>query len=92
MLAFSTARAGGNPFNALAFAVDGDRLSFRAYRTTGWEPARDLGPMALNDVLQRWHDDQSHAKLPFPIYDYVAGNGYENLSRWIDGAAAAAGR
>jgi hypothetical protein len=39
--------AGFNPFNSVAFAVDGDQIRFKEYMTTGWQFARDVGSMPL---------------------------------------------
>jgi hypothetical protein len=85
--------SGGNPFDSLAFWVDGDRIRFKEYMKTGWEAARDVGSMPLDDVAYELEDRTNHtlANL-FPIYDWKADNGRDNLGEWIESAAAAAGR
>jgi hypothetical protein len=45
-----TSDAGTDPFDALAFAIDGDRVNFKEYMQSGWELARDVQSMPLNEV------------------------------------------
>jgi hypothetical protein len=83
---------GANPFRALAFTVDEDRLRFKEYRTSGWESARDVGDMALNDVAYKLGSKTNHTLATlFPIYDWQADDGYNNLGKWIETAARQAG-
>lgn len=84
---------GGNPFDALAFRIDQDRVRFREYLTTGWGDAQDVGSMPLQDVaydLGRM-DHHTFACL-FPIFEWDTDDGYKNLGRWIEEAAGLAGR
>ena len=84
--------AGGDPFAALAFTVDGDRLRFKEYKTSGWQTASDVQSTPLSDVAYDLGGRDNHTfSTMFPIYDYVSGDGYKNLSSWIDTAASAAG-
>lgn len=85
--------AGANPFDALAFAISDDRLSFKEYTTSGWEGARDVPSMPLSDVSYNLGGRTNHTfSTCFPIYDWSADEGYSNLGNWIEIAARSAGR
>jgi hypothetical protein len=87
------AAVGFNPFDCLAFAVDGDQIRFKEYMTTGWQFARDVGSMPLRDAAYDLGGRRNHtlANL-FPVYEWDSGNGYKNLGEWIESAATQAGR
>jgi hypothetical protein len=87
------AAAGPNPFDALAFTVDGDRIALREYMTTGWQPARDVGSMKRSDVTYNLGNLTNHTLSSlFPIYDWDGDDGFNNLGGWIESAAKQAGR
>lgn len=88
-----TTAAGSNPFDNLAFSVDGDRLRFKEYMTSGWKFARDVGSMPLDDVAYNLGGYTNHrlSRL-FPIYDWEEDDGYDNIGDWIEAAADRAGR
>jgi hypothetical protein len=52
--------------------------------------------VAGDNPFRRLTDDRSVWRLPLsesvPVYDWVNDNGYSNLGRWIEAAAANAGR
>ena len=88
-----TASVGFNPFESLAFAVDGDVVHFKEYMTTGWHSPGDVGSMQLGDVVYRLGGRTNHTLGNlFPIYEWDTGNGYKNLGNWIESAAGQAGR
>jgi len=88
-----TERKGSNPFANLAFAVDGDQLRFKEYMTTGWKSARDVGSMPLSDVTYDLGARTNHTLSSlFPIYEWDADDGFNNLGEWIETAAEQAGR
>jgi hypothetical protein len=83
---------GSNPFDAVAFTVDGDQLRFREYMQSGWEYAGDVGSMALSDVVYNLGGKTNHTfSNLFPIYDWQADDGYNNLGAWIESAARQSG-
>jgi hypothetical protein len=85
--------AGSNPFDDVAFWVDKDRIRFREFMTNGWQPARDPPSMPLSDVAYKLEGKANHTFATlFPIYDWQTGDGYNNLGRWIEAAAKAAGK
>lgn len=87
------AARGPNPLNDVAFTVDGDCVRFKEYMTTGWQPARDVGSMPLNDVAYDLGTLTNHRfSTLFPIYDWDTDDGYKNLGDWIEDAAEHAGR
>jgi hypothetical protein len=62
--------AGANPFDCLAFTVDGDRLRFKEYMTTDWQFARDVGSMPLNELAYNLGERTNHTCANiFPIYE-----------------------
>jgi hypothetical protein len=85
--------AGANPFESLAFAIDGAQLRFKEYMTTGWQFARDVGSMPLNEVIYNLGGRTNHTfSTIFPIYEWDSADGYHNLETWIEAAAKQAGR
>jgi MTH538 TIR-like domain (DUF1863) len=87
-----TAERGGNPFDALAFRIDDDRVRFQEYFTTGWGDARDVGSMPIADVVYDLGSMNHHTfACLFPIYEWEADEGYKNLGKWIEEAAGSAG-
>lgn len=86
---------GTNPLSCLGFSVEGSVLRFTEWdgQSRQWVWARDLGSMPLAEVcypLGRMTAG-NFAQL-FPSYDYVANDGANQLGRWIESAAASAGR
>ncbi len=83
---------GSNPFDNLAFTVDGDKVRFKEYMQSGWEFARDVGSMALQDVVYNLGDKTNHTlSALFPIYDWQIDDGYSYMGSWIETAARKAG-
>ena len=88
-----TTAKGANPFENLAFTVDGDQLRFKEYMTTGWELAQDVGSIRLNEVVYNLGGRTNHTfSTLFPIYEWDSHNGYNKLGTWIETAAKQAGR
>ena len=84
---------GSNPFDNVAFTLDGDQIRFKEYMTTGWQSARDVGAMPASDVAYDLGAFTNHTlSCLFPIYEWDAGDGYNNLGEWIEAAAKQAGR
>ena len=84
---------GSNPFDGMAFNVDGDQLRFKEYMTNGWQWAQDVGSMPLSDVPYDLGAMTNHTlSCLFPIYDWFDNDGYNNLGDWIEAAASQAGR
>jgi hypothetical protein len=83
---------GPNPFDDVAFTVDGENVRFKEYMTTGWQFARDVGTMPLNTVSYRLGAMTNHTlSCVFPIYDWRDDDGYKHLGDWIETAAQRAG-
>jgi hypothetical protein len=88
-----TCASGSNPFDDLAFVVEDDRLSFKEYMSTGWQPARDVGSMPLDDVAYDLGNRTNHTLSNlFPIYNWETDEGFEHLGMWIEVAASKASR
>ena len=87
------ANAGPNPFDHVAYRVDGDRVYWRQKNGDQW-PNYDVVPsMALADVRYDIGDRRHNTfSCLFPVYGWVADNGYDNLGSWIEKAATQAGR
>jgi hypothetical protein len=88
-----TSAKGANPFDSLAFTVDRNQLRFKEYMTNGWQPAKDVGSIRLDEVVYNLGERVNH-KLStlFPIYEWDRDSGYNNLGAWIETAAKQAGR
>jgi hypothetical protein len=85
--------AGTNPFDTVAFTVDGNQVRFKEIMTTGWQFARDVPSMRLNEVTYNLGGCTDHTfSCIFPIYEWDSGDGYNNLGSWIETAAERAGR
>jgi hypothetical protein len=83
---------GFDPFESLAFVVNGDQVGFKEYMASGWQSAQDVGGMPLSDVAYYLGGKTNHTfSTLFPIHDWYADNGYDNLGSWIEGAARQAG-
>jgi hypothetical protein len=88
-----SALSGDNPFDCMAFAVENDTVRFKEIKTTGWHPASDVGTMPLRDVTYNLGNRVNHTfSTLFPIYDWSADKGYDNLGIWIERAAKGAGK
>ena len=84
---------GDNPFDCLAFAVDDGTVQFKEIKTTGWQPASDVGTMPLHDVTYDLGGRANHTfSTLFPIYDWAIDKGYDNLGAWVESAAKKAGK
>jgi hypothetical protein len=84
---------GDNPFDCLAFAVDNGTVQFKETKTTGWQPASDVGTIPLRDVTYDLGGRTNHTfSTLFPIYDWAIDKGYDNLGSWIESAAKKAGK
>lgn len=85
--------AGSNVFADIAFTVVGDRIRFREYTTQGWQYSSDIDGMPLNEVAYDLGGRTNHTfSCLFPIYDWSADGGRDNLNSWIEAAARAAGK
>lgn len=87
------ATKGPNPFDNVAFTLDGDQVRFKEYMTNGWQSARDVGSMRLNEVTYDLDTLTNHTLSNlFPIYDWDTDDGFSNLGEWIEAAASQAVR
>jgi hypothetical protein len=85
--------SGSNPFDCLAFAVENETVRFKEIKTSGWQPASDVGTMPLGDVAYNLGGRTNHTfATMFPIYEWDSDKGYDNLGSWIESAAKQAGR
>lgn len=88
-----TTPGGANPFDCVAFTVEGDRVRFKELKKSGWQPATDVGSMPLASVRYDLGGRTNHTfSCLFPIYRWYADDGRENMGDWIEDAAVAAGR
>src|SRR6266478_4997174 len=55
-----TTVAGDNPFDCVAFTLNNNTVRFRETKTTGWQPASDVGTMPLSDVAYDLGDRTNH--------------------------------
>jgi len=86
---------GPNPFALLGFEIRDQTLYFKEWdgQTRQWIWSPDLWGMPVADVRYdlRRLTDTTFDQL-FPVYDWSAGDGYNNIGRWVKAAAQAVGR
>ena len=84
---------GSDPFSLLGFEVRDQTLFFKEWDGRQWIWSPDLSSMPLREVrYQLGGSTDGTFDQYFPLYDWSAGNGYNNLSSWVEAAAANAGR
>ncbi len=92
-LSKQTTAEGRNPFDSLAFTINDRRVLFREHFSTGWAASADVPTMPESDVAYSLGGKTNHTLATlFPIYDWVADRGYDNLGAWIEQAARQAGK
>ena len=66
----------------------GEKVGFRELMVSGWEPTMDVGSMPLREVAYDLGGmcDHTFSNL-FPIYDWTADRGHDNIGSWIEAAA-----
>ena len=84
---------GPNPFNHLAFAVTGEKVSWKQKTGESWSAYTEVPTMKASDVAYdlAGRDNHTFSHL-FPLYDWDKGDGYNNLGNWVETAAKQAGR
>jgi hypothetical protein len=84
---------GSNPFDMLAYSVVNDRVYWKEMNNGAWSNYVEVPSMALSDVSYDLNQEHNHTfACRFPIYDWVANKGSDNLGTWIDRAAQQAGK
>lgn len=91
------AKSGPNPLNCLAFKVVDDRVKFLEKNIVSekeiWQEYTDAPGMALSNVAYKLGDKTYHTFATiFKDFDWSSNSGYENIGKWIEAAAKAAGR
>jgi hypothetical protein len=87
------AAAGSNPFDLLAYQVVNDRVQWQEKNNESWSGYDKVPTMALSDVAYDLKGEHHHTFASrFSVYDWVNGNGYENLGTWVERAAQQAGK
>ncbi len=78
---------GRNPFDFLGFTVstDGNKLTFQEHNGTDWGIYQDLSPKIVNWGSQYWGKGYKFSAW-VPCFDWIAGDGYNNFSTWVEGA------
>ena len=75
---------GPNPFDSLGLQIDdaGIRATPTEWKDGKWNYYSDLDPFL---VPEQPEPNREHLRLShwFPAYDWVAGRGYDNFSKWI---------
>jgi hypothetical protein len=91
---------GSNPFSCLGYRVDVGQVRFKELNGEGkWTWSRDFGPMPLSAIARELPTGRTRAAAVdasledhFPVYGWLADDGYENLGNWAETAAKTAGR
>ena len=87
------ATSGPNPFDFLAYRVADDRVYWQEKNNGAWAGYDKVPSLPLNEVAYNLNSEHHHIfTCRFPIYDWGADNGYQNLGAWIEQAAKQAGK
>ena len=71
---------GPNPFDHVAYRVVNDRVYWRELTNCTWVDYDRVPSMGLNEVAYDLNGQLYHTfSCRFPMYDWVANNGYQNL-------------
>lgn len=79
---------GPNPFEYLSvrYNSDGTALELSEWNNTTWQKYSDLDGYALKTQRAREQWDQSYQLTKwYRIYDWIANDGYNNFSSWVEG-------
>lgn len=88
-----TATSGPNPFEHLAYRVDGERVYWQERNGENWSSYTEVPSMSLSDVAYDLKDELHHTfACRFPVYDWVNDDGFNNLGTWVQRAATNAGK
>ena len=88
-----TSVPGPNPFDSVAYRVDGERVYWQQKNGDQWVNYDAVPSMAFSDVAYDLNERKHHTfSNLFAVYRWNADSGYENLGVWIEAAAAQAGR
>lgn len=85
--------AGPDPFASLAYQVVNDRVYWHELNGSTWKPYDRVPSMKLSDVAYDLKNQHYHTfACLFPVYDWVAQDGYNNIKNWVQAAATHAGK
>ncbi len=89
----STTTAGANPFASLAYRVEKDRVYWQEFTNKGWVGYDKVPSMPFKDVAYDLKGELHNTfACRFPVYAWIADDGYNNLGTWVQAAAAYAGK
>ena len=84
---------GPNPLGSIAFEVKDSVVTWKRKSGSEWKAYTEVPKMNLSDVAYDLGTRRNHTfSTIFPIYDWKADDGYNNLGRWIETAAQRAGK
>lgn len=85
--------AGPNPFDYLAYRVDGDRIYWQQRNGDNWQAYDKVPSMKLSSVAYDLGGKHHHTfSFLFRVYDWSSDNGYTNIKSWVQAAATQAGK
>ena len=86
---------GPNPFDFLGFGSSGDQFGkmvpYAKYED-GWKRYEEANPISPNSASYLQAGSKPVLSSIFSVYDWIADNGYQNFSTWVQNAARLAGR
>ena len=81
-----TKTLGPDPFNNLALQISDDLKTGKPNEWDGekwiWSP--DLGPFSISGQPAEYKGMNFKLSKWFPVYDWVADEGFDNFSKWIE--------
>lgn len=80
-----TKEKGLNPFEYLAikYSDDGKKISLLEYKNNNWVAYNDLDGWNVSNTKQEDFGKAYKLSKYYKIYDWVAGDGYNNFEKWI---------
>jgi hypothetical protein len=84
--------AGANPFECLGFGTKDDKLVPMIHYQDGWKKAPLLQPISRSAAPYLPKTKGPILNNLFTVYDWVKDDGFNNFSKWVESAAAQAGK
>jgi len=84
--------AGTSPFAVLGYGAKDERLVPMIHYDTGWKNAAYLTSISKTAAPYLKYVDKPILNSLFSTYDWVSHDGYNNFGKWVEAAAAQAGR
>lgn len=81
-----TKAKGNNPLYYLGYSFinNGKKIKLHNYINGEWIDYTDLDGWTVNQVDEKYRDKIYRLSTQYPIYDWVADDGYNNFASWVE--------